>query len=136
MIATKRDGKQTDALRAERLKKTLKKYAIIIGIGIAYAIFVTVTGWGIPCPIYTVTHLQCPACGISRMLLSLLRLDFAAAWQYNPYLLINGPIILACLIASDFRYIRTGDGRLGKLAIVLWIEVVLALIFAILRNIL
>ena len=136
MIRANRNEGQIASARKQRLAKTLKKYAFVVASGVAYAIFVTLTGWGIPCPIYTVTHLQCPACGVSRMLLALLRLDFAAAWSYNPYLLINGPIILGCLAVSDIRYIRTGDGRLGKLSILLWVEIALALSFGILRNIL
>lgn len=36
------------------------------------------------CPILTYLGVPCPACGISHAALSVLRLDFAAAWRYNP----------------------------------------------------
>lgn len=36
-------------------------------------------GFSLPCPVYALTGLYCPGCGVTRMLLALLRLDFAAA---------------------------------------------------------
>ncbi len=121
--------------KKERLHRLLKKYAIVLGVAIAYLIFVLVTEWGIPCPFFTVTKLRCPACGISRMLLALLRLDFAEAFWHNPYLFVNAPVILFCLGYSDLQYVRTG-GRMqrGWVNAVLWSEVGLALLFGVLRN--
>ena len=119
----------------ERLWRTVRKYVIVLTLGIAYSILVMLTGIGIPGLFYTVTGWQCPACGISRMLLSLMRLDFIGAYSYNQFLFINLPVILLCLIWSDIKYVRTGDGSLGRLNIVLWIEIALALIFGLVRNI-
>ena len=119
----------------ERLHGVLKKYAIVLGIAIAYLILVLATGWGIPCIFYTVTGLQCPACGVSRMLLALLRLDVVAAFWYNPYLFVNAPIILFCLGYSEVQYVKTGSRTHRRwINIVLWIEIGLALLFGIARN--
>lgn len=120
----------------ERLFKTLKKYAAVIGIGVFYLGFTVCTGWGIPCFFYELTRLKCPACGVSRMALALIRLDFAVAFSYNPFLFITAPIILFCLVYSDVRYVRTGDMSLGKVGVLLWAEIVFAVAFGILRNIL
>lgn len=68
------------------------------------------------------------------MIASLARLDFGAAFEYNPFLLVTGPVILFCLIYSDVRYVKTGDASMGRLGFVLWIEIALALAFGILRN--
>lgn len=119
----------------DRLRQTVRKYVIILTVGVAYFAFVMLTGIGIPCLFYTVTGLQCPACGISRMLIALVRSDFTAAYSYNQFLFINLPVILLCLIWSDVKYVRTGDRSLGRLNIVLWIEVALALVFGLVRNI-
>ena len=119
----------------KRLLRIVKRDSVVLAIGIAYAVFVLCTGIGIPCPFYAITKLKCPGCGISRMLLSLLKLDFAAAFHYNPFLLITLPIVLFCFIYSDVKYILTGNGDLGKLKIILWIEIALALLFGVLRNI-
>lgn len=42
------------------------------------------------CPLYAVSGIPCPGCGMTRAFFSLLRLDFAAAWKWNPsvYLLL------------------------------------------------
>lgn len=119
----------------ERLCRTLKKYAIVLAVAVAYLMVVLMTGWGVPCLFFTVTKLQCPACGVSRMLLSLLRLDFAAAFRYNPYLLVNAPIILVCLGYSEMQYVKTGSRSLCRwVNVVLWAEIGLALLFGVLRN--
>ena len=62
----------------KRLQKTLLKYAIVFAIALAYLIFVLCTGIGIPCIFYEITGLKCVGCGISRMLVSIVKLDFAA----------------------------------------------------------
>lgn len=119
----------------ERLQRTLVKYAIILAIGAVYSAFVLIVGRGIPCFFYELTGLECPSCGVSRMLLSLLKLDFRAAFSYNPFLFVNGPIIIFCIAYGDWRYVKYGSRRMGKVAVVLWTEVVLAVLFGIFRNI-
>ena len=119
----------------ERFRQTLTKYVILLLIGIAYFVFVFITGIGIPCIFHVVTGLKCPACGVTRMITSLARLDFAAAFAWNPFLLITGPVILLCLIASEVIYVKSGTRSLGKWNFVLWGEIVLALAFGVLRNI-
>lgn len=118
----------------ERRNKTVRKYAIVLVCGLAYALFVYVTGWGIPCPIHTITGLQCPACGVSRMLMAILRLDFASAYRYNPFLFVTSPVLLFCIVYPDIVYIKTGGVDIGKAQIVLWLEVAAALIFGVVRN--
>lgn len=121
--------------KRERLHKTLKKYAIVLGVAVVYLIFVLSTGWGLPCLFFEITRLRCPACGVSRMLLALLRLDFVAAFRYNPYLFVNAPVILFCLGYSEIQYVRTGSRIHPKwVSVILWCEIGLALLFGVLRN--
>ena len=120
----------------ERLRKTVVKYSIILGIAFIYLIFVLCTSISIPCLLYELTGLKCPGCGITRMFISLVRLDFAAAFSYNPVILITGPFILAYLVYSEIKYISSGSRRTGRWEIFLWAELVLLIAFGILRNIL
>lgn len=117
-----------------RLWGVLKKYAILLSIGLAYLLFVLWTGIGIPCLFYKLTGFQCPACGVSRMLVSLAHLDFAAAFRYNAFLLVTAPVLLFCLIYPDVRFVLRGDRKLGWVNAVLWCELVLLLAFGIVRN--
>ena len=86
------------------LKRTLL-YCIVL---FAYSLVMTVTG--IHCPISYITGIKCPACGVSRAMLSLFCLDFRAYAEYNVMAL---PLILAAwlLINEEFfkhkRFIRT-----------------------------
>lgn len=118
----------------ERLNKTVKKYVIVLLCGAAYAIFVYFTGWGIPCPIHLITGLQCPACGVSRMLMAVIRLDFVSAFYYNPFLFVTSPVLLFCIVYPDTVYIKTGSVEIGKVGIVMWLEIAAALIFGVARN--
>ena len=118
-----------------RLYRTLTKYAIVLGIAVAYLILVLCTGKGLLCPFYTVTKLQCPACGVSHMLLSLLRLDVASAFRYNPYLFVNAPLLLFCFGYSEWQYVALGTRKHPRwLNVILWCEIGLALLFGVLRN--
>ena len=112
----------------------LKKYAVILLIGVAYLIFTLLTGIGIPCVFYKLTGLQCPACGISRMLISLAHLDFAAAFRYNAFLLVTAPVLLFCLIYPDVRFVLHGDRKMGWVNGLLWCELVLLIVFGVVRN--
>ena len=67
-----------------RLRATLRGMWYVPVMGAVYAGFVLLTGLAIPCPIRLVTGLKCPGCGITTCLLSLIRLDFHAAFHANP----------------------------------------------------
>lgn len=108
---------------------------LILGIGLAYALFVHLTGWGVPCPFHTVTGLWCPGCGVTRMCLSLLRLDLRGAWRANPGLLLLLPFLLALLASLAWRYGKTGRMALSRLqSAAVWAMVGLMLLYGVLRN--
>ena len=100
---------------------------ILIFIGVIYAGFVSVTGYGVPCIFKLVTGFDCPGCGITRMLVSLLQGDIYAAYQYNPVLFCLSPYILFRVFTSSRR---------GKILTVMDICcVVILLVWGIIRNI-
>ncbi|EDN02131.1 hypothetical protein BACCAP_00165 [Pseudoflavonifractor capillosus ATCC 29799] len=118
-----------------RLKRLLLLAGLILGIGLAYAVFVRLSGLSIPCPFHAVTGLLCPGCGVTRMCLALLRLDFAAAWQANPVLLLLLPVLAALLLRQAVRYVKTGRSTLsrGESALV-WGMAAVLLLWGIARN--
>lgn len=119
----------------QRLYRVARRYAVILGVGLLYFVFVRVTKIGIPCPFRAVTGLQCPGCGISRMAISLLRLDFVSAFYANPVILLTSPILLFCIADSDLSYIRTGKASSHPWCRVLLLMVLAALlVFGIVRN--
>ena len=69
-------------------KKNLKLGIIaILGFFIYYFLSIY-TNFSIPCPFYTLTGFYCPGCGITRLLFSLIHLDFYQAFRYNPLVFI------------------------------------------------
>lgn len=99
------------AARCARARATAKKYALLLGAGLLYFLFVTVTGWSIPCPIHAATGFLCPGCGVTTLFLSLGRGDFAGAWAANPALCLASPLLLFLLAADEYAYVRTGRGK-------------------------
>jgi len=97
-----------NADRQERLRHALSLYGSILLLGLAYLVFCLLTGLRLPCPIYTVTGLLCPGCGITRMMLALARLDFSSAFAANPLLFVTGPVILGLLAREEYLWVQTG----------------------------
>ena len=118
-----------------RVVKLLKGGALICLAGSGYALFCILTGWGLPCLFHQFTGLYCPGCGVSRMCLSLLRLDFAAAFHNNGAVLVLAPLIAVVVVSVLTRYICTGDARPKRWeAAVLYAAIALLLLFGLLRN--
>ena len=102
---------------AKRLNKCILISAVTLCVGCAYALFCRLTGLGIPCLFHLATGLNCPGCGVSRMLLSLLRLDFPAAFHYNAVLFCLLPVLLGLFGAEvEGALDEDGCGRVGRLA--------------------
>ncbi|MBR6705050.1 MAG: DUF2752 domain-containing protein [Clostridia bacterium] len=97
-----------------RAVKVMIKGAVILTAGCAYYVWLSLTGLGIPCVFHLVTGLKCPGCGVTRMLISLLRLDLSAAFSYNAVLLCLLPLLLSLGLFSLIRYVRTGNRSMTR----------------------
>lgn len=112
-----------------------RRAVVFVLCGIGYAVFVMTTGLAIPCPIHLITGLYCPACGVSRMCLALLQLDFAAAVRANVLLMALLPVFAVVMAASGVRYVRSGSASLYRWqSVVVWSMIALLLVFGVLRN--
>ena len=65
-------------------KNIIKIYSAIIAAGGIYYLWILLTGKALPCFYYKTTGLLCPGCGVTRMFLSLAKLDIASAFSSNP----------------------------------------------------
>lgn len=89
---------------ASFLKK--RKYYLIalVPLLVVYFVFDPSTVNFMPkCFIYHLTGWQCPGCGVQRMIHALLHADFAAAWNYNAFLICASPFLAVVMFASEFR---------------------------------
>ena len=120
----------------KRLILSAKRITVILIIGIAYYFFASVSGFAIPCVFSKITGLLCPGCGITRMLAAALRGNFKEAYGYNRLLFLTLPVISLVLAVEEIKYIRTGSRQMFRLSqVILWSEIILLLIFGIIRNI-
>lgn len=78
----------------------LKKILIVAGLGLAYYIWLRLTGLALKCPMYAISrhHIKCPGCGISRACISEMHLDFAAAAHYNIVFFVFQPVWAVCIV--------------------------------------
>ena len=119
----------------DRLRSLLKKYLIVLVIGLGYYLFIKITSLAIPCVFYLITNKYCPGCGITRMLMSLLRFDFTAAAGYNLFVLCLLPFGVFLLIYKSVLYVKTGKTNNSLPENIFYIlAFVLCVVFFILRN--
>lgn len=118
-----------------RTLKVIKISTVFLLLGCAYAVFTEHFGFGIPCLFNLVTELRCPGCGVSRMCLSLMCLDFKSAFNYNPAIFCLLPFFLYLLTKTVYRYIKYGTQKLTKTDNILTtITIVILLAFGVVRN--
>lgn len=83
--------------------------------------------FGASCPSVILTGFPCPACGLTRAALALLRGDFQTAWQMNPSLFLLVPFVLWCL----YRRWWKGERIRGFRPLLLALCAAAALLFAV-----
>lgn len=119
----------------ERRNKVLRAFAVVASAGVLYGLITGWLGFGIPCPVHYFTGFKCPGCGVSRMFISLMKLDFKSAFEANRLLLLTLPVIVILLAVYFVRYVRTGSKRISKTESLIYIVlIVLFLVYGIVRN--
>ncbi|MBQ8514912.1 MAG: DUF2752 domain-containing protein [Ruminococcus sp.] len=107
---------------------------LILVLGVVYYAVIRLTPFRIPCVFYEVTGLLCPGCGVTRMMESLIRLDFAAAFGWNPVLFCLLPVWAVSYIV----YLAARPGCLQQngwlFRVIAYGSIVVLLIFGVVRN--
>ena len=112
--------------------------------GLALSALFATTGVGVPCPFLALTGWQCPLCGGTRMGAALLRGDVAAAYAFNPLVLLALTVLgaLAVVWAIEvaggpaIRPPRRMTKRLQQVPTPAWplLALLLAVLYTVLRN--
>ena len=116
-------------------RKTLNSISIIL-ILICYLLIAEHFNIYIFCPIYKFTHLYCPGCGITRMLISILHGNFYQAFRYNPLIFILLPFIIIYWIIDTITYIKYKKNITKPLEPYIWYVLIgIFVLYGILRNV-
>ena len=78
----------TDPIQKARLLRVCLIAGITAAALVGYVVLFDRTGLGMPCVLYETTGLMCGGCGLTRAAVSLLHLDFAAAFAYHALCLL------------------------------------------------
>ena len=108
-------------LRA-RLQRAFQVRALLVGawaLGIPVSVGMISSG-SVRCPVATVFHLPCPACGSTRAARALAHGHVLTALRYNPvapvvlFLLVGLAARVLYLVARDGDAAALGEGRAGR----------------------
>lgn len=109
-------------------------YAIIGALGVLIVYTGLACNTGLACPIKDLLNLNCPACGGSRMAMSIVKLDLYQAFRYNMYLFITAPFVIGVSVWQTFEYVKN-NYLLKNIDLFLILYLIGAVIFMVLRNI-
>ena len=79
-------------------------------------------------------NIYCAGCGFTRMIKSIINLDFYQAFRYNPLLFILSILFIPYFIYQLYMYIKYGNIKKPSLKLLI-ILVIILVIYMILRNI-
>lgn len=111
--------------------KNINIYVKILILGLIYYVFVCFTGISIPCMFYKVTGLLCPGCGITRMILSIIKLDFVSAFFANQFIFVTIPFLLLEILFNK-KIEKTKFKKVNNILIIIYF--LLLIVFGIARN--
>ena len=82
-------------------------------------------------------HVDCPGCGLSRMIFSIIELDFYQAFRYNPLMFVLSPFIILFAVDLIIAFIHDRKSKIvSKIPLFAWIIIyVVILVFGVIRNI-
>ncbi len=85
-----------------KLKRLWDKYSSLIEIFLIIMLYLAVMLiLDLPCPIKHLTGISCAGCGMTRALMSAIRLDFSAAFYYHPLWILLLPFGISYIILSQ-----------------------------------
>lgn len=88
----------------------------------------------IPCIFHELTGLYCPGCGITRCLVSIIKLDFMQAFRYNMLVFILLPIFIFIGIKKYYCWLLNKQCFLFSNRFYITLAII-TILFGILRNI-
>ena len=119
----------------ERLIKVIRILFIAALLSGGYA-FLCFHGIMIPCMFRQITGLRCPGCGVTHMVLDILKFDIPGAFTENQALFFILPTLAVLILFMTIRYIKEGKMYSTRFETAMYIAMIAVLVpFGIFRNV-
>ena len=90
----------------------------------------------IPCMFRQITGLRCPGCGVTHMVLDILKFDIPGAFTENQALFFILPTLAVLILFMTIRYIKEGKMYSTRFETAMYIAMIAVLVpFGIFRNV-
>ncbi|MBO4863894.1 MAG: DUF2752 domain-containing protein [Eubacterium sp.] len=134
MSREEREAKYHISLSKEDIRKrTIRDVVLLLVFGIIYYFMVKYSPITPRCYFNELTGLKCPACGVTRMILSLMHFDLRSAFNYNQYLFITSPYMVGEIIYLFYiNESKIPMNRVNKIILYVWL--VGLIVFGVIRN--
>lgn len=120
-------------LNKDKIYYSIKITIVIIISTIIFLFLNKQFSFYIPCIFHKITNLWCPGCGITRMIISIINLNFYQAFRYNPLAFILLPFFIIYGLIYYFNWIQDKHFQINKN--IWYILLIITLLFMVLRNI-
>lgn len=121
-------------INMNKKKKVLIVYITLLLICVSYYIFISLTGFAIPCIARQISGYKCPGCGITTLFVRLFHGNLSGAFDANPFIFVSSPFLLFQLVYQTNCYIKERPiSNLNQKLLILYI--IALIIFGIVRNI-
>lgn len=121
------------------MHKRLKKYLIMLAVGLTAGVIyflLTQLGFAIPCIFRRITGFYCPGCGVTRMCINIIKLDFYSAFRSNSAIFVIIPFLAVIFAVRTYSVLKYGIAKQKIWMTVIEItSIIILIIFGILRNI-
>ncbi len=116
--------------------KRLQKVVLLFSFFLLFIIYLS-SDFKVECPLYKITHLYCPGCGITRCLIELLHFHFYQAFRYNPYVFLLLPLIILYLLYQIYIWIMEKEDKVSNQIPrgILNFFIITLIIYGVIRNI-
>lgn len=120
-------------INRDKLNKSIKNVVLLFILFIIFIYLNKRFSFFIPCPIHLIFKIHCPGCGITRMFLNIIDLNFYKAFRCNPFVFILLPFFIWYYTLYYCNWLQDKEFKINNK--IWYILLVLAIIFMIMRNI-
>ncbi len=121
-------------IKKERSKRIFNIFLLLL-LGVIYLLITKCTRISISCPIYSITGLYCPGCGISRLIIHISQGQFYMAFRSNMAIFILSPMLMYLLFKYIFGYINNKNKITRIDMYIVYFCIIVLVLFMIFRNI-